>query len=86
MLKKIEAKNISMIKIAAMLRERQGDRSPEAFAKPIGIAGASLRAYYKGQRHLGHPNALKLVEYFQEAGDMEMAEAVRIYFQQKTAI
>lgn len=75
-----------MPKIIEMLQERQGERSIEVFAVHMGITSSALRTYYKETRSIGYKNAKAMVAHFDDLEDIEMAEAIRKYFRQKTAI
>ncbi len=75
-----------MAKVVTMLQDRQGDRTPEVFAVNIGIAPSTLRAYYAEKREIGQQNAKKMVKYFEEQKDLTMVDAIRRYYQEKTAL
>ncbi len=82
----IEIKEVDMKEIIRMLKERQGDTTPEVFAVAIGIASSTLRAYYNGRREIGAVNAGVLICRFRELADFEMADAIGIYFRQKIGV
>jgi hypothetical protein len=82
----VETNEVDMKEIIKMLKERQGDSTPEVYAPGIGIASNTLRAYYSGRRSIGAANARVLIGHFRAMSDTEMADAIGLYFQQKIGV
>lgn len=75
-----------MANLVAMLKQRQGDKTPEVFAVNMNIAPSTLRAYYKSTREIGRQNARKMIAYFEKQKDNAMVDAIRRYYNEKTAL
>ncbi len=86
MLKETEVKIVDMKEVVRLLKIRQGDHTPEAFASIIDIPANTLRAYCSGRRKIGEVNAGVLIRRFRELADFEMADAIGTYFQQKIGV
>ena len=65
-----------MANLVVMLKNRQGDGSPELFANSMGIRYSSLHAYYTGRKGLGTANARKMAQTFARQGDWVMVYAI----------
>jgi plasmid maintenance system antidote protein VapI len=66
-----------MAQLVAMIQERQGDKSTEAFANEIGMTGGALNHIYNGRRQLGMKNCRRLARHFPD--DRQFIRALAAY-------
>ena len=67
---------MKMVQLVGMIQARQGKKSIEEYANQMGLRGATLFRFYKGQRAISLPSLRKMADFYRQQGDQEMLAAL----------
>lgn len=70
---------MEMAELVEMIQDRQGKKSIEQYANEMGLRGATLFRFYKGQREISVSSLRKMAEYYRLQGDRTMVSALAAY-------